>query len=57
MAVDAERPAHAEDVDGLHGLHRQAFFVEELLKLPPTSSGLDVDRPVRFVELDLVEIS
>src|SRR5208282_3114723 len=57
MRIHAERTAHAEDVDRLHGLHRKAFLVKKLLKLPPADSALNVHGLVLLVQGDAIEIS
>src|SRR4051794_8444808 len=56
VSIYTKRPTNAEDIDRLHGLHRQPLFIEQLLHLPPTSPRLHIDRLVPLVEAYVTEI-
>src|ERR1700722_13299785 len=56
VGIHAERAANGKNVDGLHGLYRQALFVQKLLELPPARAGLDVYALVSFVQDNAIEI-
>ena len=55
VGVDAQRAAHGENIDGLHGFDGEALRVQEELHLLPGGAGLDVQDLVLFVEAKLVE--
>ena len=57
MSIHAERATHTENVDGLHGFHRQALRIEELLQLPPARAALDIHHPMLFIQANGIEVS
>ena len=56
VGIYAQRSAHAEDIDRLHGLHRETLFVQLALQLPPPRAGLKIRDVVLLVHVDPVKI-
>src|SRR5947207_8274691 len=55
VRVYAERTAHREDIDGLHGLHRKPLRIEKQLQLLPSCTALHVQDFLFLVKPHLIE--